>query len=274
MNYFWIVLVFAITMLPLRAYAATDPLHITLARVIPHYSSHADNFLEALTELASREQIPMGIEWTETPQTLAPVSVKLENTTVEKLVQSIIGTQPGMTMSIENGIVHILPVDSEKRKDDFLNIKIDNFEAQNEYVAVASYRLRTKINSIITPPPPFILGQPKPGRAGHVSGGAGDRLVSFHLKNVSVREALDELLRLADFKVWVVTFPAKLTLTGAGYAKSISLWTYREVPDMQQPVWELLVWGMDPTSGNLREDWYERSLTPDARASSSHDARK
>jgi hypothetical protein len=128
-------------------------------------------------------------------------------------------------------------------KHSFLNLRIDRFEVQNEFVGVANKRLNSLVNRIVSPPPPSPSGARE---AGSTATGKGDRQVSFKLENATVREILDKLSLAADKKIWIVTYAENATLTRTGFRRTVSFYGASPIPDAYQPIWMLLQWDIEP----------------------------
>lgn len=128
-----------------------------------------------------------------------------------------------------------------------MNIRIEKFEVQNEHIAVASrLRLYPLVHHVVSPPVAATSSGSEGGTGYHISSGLGDERVSFKLRNVMVREILDEFSLAAGLKIWIVTYPEKATLTGAGFRRTVSLYSVAPLPDEYQPLWEFLPWSVEP----------------------------
>ncbi|MGH9915707.1 MAG: hypothetical protein ACRD63_10525, partial [Pyrinomonadaceae bacterium] len=211
---------------------------------VENYTIAADTFLQALTRVAAKFEIPMGFEWVKAPDTLRSINRSWQRATVYQIIESLVKAQPGYDFRISNGVVHVFPHGSLTDEHNFLNIRIDKFEVQNEFVEVASERLRSRVRGLIRQPPPSPPGARQTGKgvAGSMVIDMRDRQVSFRLVNSTVRDVLDKLSLAAGFKIWVVTYPETPTFTNAGFRRTSSLYTDNIIPDENQPIWRLLLW--------------------------------
>lgn len=232
-----------------RQASAEEKLTIRLQQNVDEYTLKADNFLQALAKVAAQFQIPMGIEWILSPDTLRNVYFSWRHTTPREILQGLVETQPGFELEIKNGIVRVFPRNSLMDKNNFLNIPIDKFSVHSEYVMFANHRLWARLHAAVAPPL-----RPSGGEAGSIASGMGDRRASFELENVTVRDVIDKLALAADFKVWVVTYPEKPALSRTGFRRAVSVFN-EDYPAVAQPVWDLLPWGFDPVAKQLRPDW-------------------
>ena len=229
-------------------WAAPRQASAQLGTRVNNYRLSSDSFIQALTSIAAEFQIPMGIEWVKTAQSMRKVDFYFRKATIQDVLRSVVRSQPGYDLKVENGTVHIFPKRFRQDRRSFLNLPVEKFEGQDEYVAFASIRLRQQLQAIVAPRQPR---QPGSGWAGSWATGLGDRKVTFRFEGVTVRDVLDGLSALADFKVWLVTYPEGDRVTPAGFYRVISI-SNDAVTDEGQPVWDLLLWGYDPVSKELR----------------------
>jgi hypothetical protein len=250
---------------PLASHPSTESetLEGKLRVRLRHYTLDEETFLQALTRFAAEFEIPVGIEWSRTPATLQRVRVSWQDVTVHQVIESLVRSQPGYDFEISGGIVHIHPRETLGDARNFLNLGIDQFEVNNEFVGMASRRLRERIRRTLghsRPPKPGV------GEAGSMATGLGDRKISLKLQNVAVRHVLDKLILVADFRVWIVTY-SPTALTESGF-RQVSSPEGNLLPEREQPVWSLLVWSYDPILRVFRTDWkYESPAAKDANPS-------
>jgi hypothetical protein len=255
------VIAFVIILMPCRCVSDDTQLETTLQKRIEYYEMSEQSFLQALMRLATESGVPMGIEWIETPITMSPVHQRFSNMTILQMLQNFLKSYSGYAMNVNNGVVHIFPSGPRDEQTSFLNIYVDKFEVRNEYVAVASYRLRQKIREILNPPLPTVFGKPA-GVAFSITSGLGDQRISFTVTKVRIKDILDKFASMSQLKIWVVTYGAKPDLVFGRIRKTKSIFTDKVIDDGEQPIWGRFVWGFDPVSHNLRQDWYLRKLTP------------
>lgn len=233
---------------------------------VPFYESNDSTFVQALIHLASKAKIPLGVEWIETEDTLAPLNTKFENASYREILTRLIKDRPHYEWEISNGVVHVFPKGAMEDPTDFVNLYQGMFEVKNERVAVASYRLRLIIQKEINPPLPKIAGQgavSAEGIGGSVASGLGDSPLTFRLEHVRVRDILDTFAIKSDLKIWVVTRPSQYSLEFGRIQTTKSIYSKSVIPARSQPLWETMIWGFDPVAQTFRQDWYERKMAPD-----------
>jgi len=229
---------------------------------IEQFTIENESFLQALVHLASRAQIPMGLKWVENQAAQKPIRQTFSDSTVAEILKKLLQAQ-GYKSDIRNGVVHVYPTGSLEDGNDFLNIYLDKFDVNNQFVAMASHQLKVRIRSYLQPPDPVIFGKPTgPGQgvAGTITSGMGDREISLAANHVLVRDVLDKFALASDSKIWIVTYPPHNGLAFGRIKRTKSLYTKNEVPDTEQPVWTFIVWGNDPVSQSFRQDWYKRKM--------------
>lgn len=238
----------------LRPSLESQELQSSLQAKVEEYTISEGSFLQALAKVAAEFEIPMGIEWIKAPAALKKVNLSWRHTNVYQIIKSLVEGQVGYDFTAKNGAVHIFPKDSRTDKRNFLNLRMEKFEVDNEFVGIASRRLRDRVRRIVSPPPP---PRPGAGYAGSMATGWGDRRVSFKLKKVTVRDVLDKLILSADLKVWIVTYTEKPGLTQGGFRNVLAV-DGTAIAEQEQPVWGLYLWGYDPITMSFRRDWRYR----------------
>lgn len=208
------------------------------SRIEP-YTVSADDFARALIVVADKFNLPIGLEWVTTAETIQKVNLSWKNATVQEILATVVKGQPGYSVEITDDVIHIFPKKRTSGPKNFLTLKIDKFEVQNEVVEIANHKLYDLLKAKSSP----LAATPKgPIGIGYSQGtNIGDPEFSLALQNVTVRQILDNLARASDRKIWVVTFiesPPKLT----AYRQTTALWTRKEIPEVDQPVWDMLRW--------------------------------
>jgi len=206
-----------------------------LHTTVPDYSVSNTDMVRALLDVASRNQIPMGIEWGKL-RSGRKVNVSLRGANVADIIQAVVNTEPGHVLDVNGEMVHVSYGGSRTDATNFLNKRIPKFDAENEYVPIALAKLRNVAGTVISPP----LVQPR-GTFVHVPI-TDEQRVTIHLRDATIREILDILSLASDHKVWAVTFPADLGLTPSGFRRTRSLWNNTPIADEQQPVWDRFDW--------------------------------
>ncbi|MHB8502204.1 MAG: hypothetical protein ACYDHE_14830 [Candidatus Acidiferrales bacterium] len=207
---------------------------------ITAYTLSADQFGKALIKIATKFDLPMGIEWVRSPETTRNIHLSWRNVTVQQVLQEIVEAQPGYKLEVSQGVVHVFAASMRSNPEDFLNEKIDKFEVHDQIVEVVSHRLRDIVRHRRPSPQPQ---SQKPAGVGYSQGAnIGDPVFSLALTKVTVRDVLDQLALSSDRKVWVVTFMPGSPAASTGYRRTATLWNNNPVPDSEQPVWDMFRW--------------------------------
>ena len=218
---------------------------------VRHYTLSADSFLQALTMVAGEFRIPMGIQWAPSREALTRINLTWTDSTVRDIIKSIAGTQVGYKVSPSSGIVHILPENAEADQRNFLNLKIKDFDVQGALFAIATLRLEELARQAVSR---SRAGRTAPGTGAGLNIGStpGEPLVTIHLEEGAVSQALDALTLHSDRKIWIVTFCDECGFTPTGFRRTIQLWTATVPTDDLQPVWNSFTWGEQIPSNGLR----------------------
>lgn len=206
------------------------------------YSVRAQNFVQALAAIATKFQIPMGIQWTEDAGTNREVSRSWSNASAQQIIESIVNSHPGYEFDVRDGVVHIFPEWAKSSRQDFANLMIQNFVVRDQAPEAASKRLRELVRLTVSPPVARTKGPV--GSAHSQAADVGERGISLALEHATVRDVLDKIALRSDRKIWIITF-TKGPLTTTGFRRTRTLWV-STVPADEQPVWDMLRWG-DPT---------------------------
>ena len=84
--------------------------------------------------------------------------------------------------------------------------------------------------------------------------------MKFKAENVPVRGILDRfLLASDDYKVWLAVYPEQKSLTRTGFRRTLSPFEFKPVPDDEQPLWAIFLWGYDPVAHLFNYDWLKGS---------------
>jgi hypothetical protein len=216
-----------------------QPIQTRLHSQVAAYTLSANDFAHALIRLACKFNLPMGIEWVRSPGTLKKVSLSWKNATIQQMLDTLVKSQPGYQLEISNGVAHVFPGSINSSQQDFLTLKIEKFEVHNQVVEIASHDLRDLVRRRISPPPP---SSQRPAGVGYSQGAnIGDPEFSLALQDVSVRQILDNMTLASDRKIWVVTF-IDAPPSATGFLRTATLWQASDVPDADQPVWDMFRW--------------------------------
>jgi hypothetical protein len=213
---------------------------------VTDYQLVADDFVDALLKVAHEYKIPMGIVCVRTPPVMSGVKLSKKEASVQEIIQAIVKAQPGYTMTRKSGLVHIFGPGLVPDRENFLKLKVPEFEVHNQVVEIAERRLGDIVNATVSPPKP-VPGGKAAGGIGHSEFvEVGDPDLNLKLRDVSVEEILDALTLASDRGVWIVTFAAAGELTPTGFRRMESPVSSEALPHPAKPLWELLKWGRKP----------------------------
>ena len=204
------------------------------------YDVSENSFPTALVKVAQDFRLPMGIEWIRLSSDPQKVRLAWKKATVREILQSIVRTRPGYELKVDGCIVHVFYPNAESDKRNFLNIPVQNFQSEDQYVAFSNQRLRDIVRKTVFPPVPHAGGSLPSVREIVVSG--GEHKATFTMQNGTVRDVLDKMIFATDGRIWIVTFDEKAGLTPSGFRRTIaSLWNASaNLPDEYQPRWDLI----------------------------------
>jgi hypothetical protein len=158
------------------------------------------------------------------------------------------------TFSESNGVIHLARVTLIDDKRNFLNVQIDNFELSSEYVFHANNRLLHLVVELAN----HSAVKQEMGCTGSSVVAAGDKVASFSLHHVTVRDILDKLITSSGFGIWLVTSPEIPLLTPNGLFASVSVFS-PNLPESDLPAWDLLLPGYDPVRKQMGIGWKQGS---------------
>lgn len=178
-------------------------------------SFKADNvsLLDALLQFGRQQRLPMGIEYLDIRATDQPISVDVGPATVGKVLDTILRHEPGYSWSIQNGILHITNVGALRGRMNLLDRVLSEFSVPKDTLTDADYLLKMTL---------YVELHPKvQGFGGDIPGEISRTQVGpFKLTHVTVREALDEIVREAGDAAWVVQVPPE----SLDHVPSYGLW--------------------------------------------------
>ena len=132
----------------------SEQLRAKLRTTIPNYNLRAKNFIDALTRVAGEFQIPMGIAWINTPGARHDLSLSWTDATLQDIIEAVTKTQPGFQVQVGDGIVHIRNPKVIPPDQDFLTLRVNRFEVNNEHVDFVSRKLHDLVKLTLSPPKP------------------------------------------------------------------------------------------------------------------------
>lgn len=236
---------------PRQVSARTGPkmanaLETALKTRVKNYHVAGSNFVDALLDVAAEHKIPMGIAWVRRPAALKRVTIFGKDGTVRDVIQDLVSTQPGYKMTQKGGLVHIFATGTAPDQENFLNLKVSNFEVQNQVAELAERQLAEIVQAHMRPPKPPAAGN-ETGGVGHSLGvEVGDPELTLRFREATVEEVLDALTLASGRGVWLVTFAPSGDLTTTGFRRVASPVADEANPQLRAPYWELLRWGRKP----------------------------
>jgi hypothetical protein len=213
-----------------------DSLETKLAESVPSYHLEADNFAEGLIQVSRAFQVPMGIQWINTPKSTSRISLSWNQVTVRGIIEGIATTQNGYTVTAVNGIVHVFSADVPDNQN-FLILRIPSFRVHQDVVQEAERQLRSLVMSRTVP-----LKEGRGGVAGSLLTNIGEPRLDVELRDAAVEDILDSLAAASRKKIWVVTFQDSSSVTQTGFRRTSILRSEQVIPDDQQPVWKMFSW--------------------------------
>lgn len=183
---------------------------LTLRCDIVSYTAKDENMLDALLALGAQEHLPMGIEYVNPKDLETPLNLKLSNATAEDVLKAILGQHKGYEWKAQEGVLAITHKSVPMGKANLLNTLLPEFFlARRETLQMASFSLRMQLERELYPI------TERPGITGVVGslpvGSFKNQIGPLKMHRVTVRQALDELVRKSGEAAWVVLVPpAKL----------------------------------------------------------------
>ena len=212
---------------------------------VQNYSLEANTFIEALLKIAAQFQLPMGIEWTKTADTLKPVQFSRSRTTVAQILDSVVAMPAGYEWRTEDGVVHVFQRNLVSDSRNPLNITIKSFGPKLQTVGFA--------NAVLDQ---MVRYPEQNGIAVSVLGYPGEPVFPFVGQNVPARNIVNQIitsgLRMLPEpppgmnRIWIATFPENQVLGRDGYFEAVPVWNPTYVAKESQPIWILLRWGVPP----------------------------
>jgi len=227
------MLVLAICFLmPLPSVAQmSKSLESRLSSRVTDYDLGTTNSIDALLRVGSEFQIPMGITWIKSPGEIAESRFRWKQATVQEVIESIVGREPGHRVKIDGGVVHVIPLGSIPDDQNFLKLRIRQFDVPNGSIDMALLKLHELIN---------------PSRHNGFSVGAepGESRVTLKLRDSTVSDILDALALGSGRKIWLTVFSNNPNPTAAGFRRTLTPWIgFSPVLDGDEPALNLLHWG-------------------------------
>jgi hypothetical protein len=206
---------------------------------VNQFSLSGNGLADALAKIAEQFEIPMGVEWVKDKQTVRPLSLAWRASTLRGVLNAVVGSYPGYSWQVQDGLVHVFRRDLVSDSGNFLNLKVPNwFEAHDRVGGMISQDLQLALQNIVSPRK-LPLGA---GVGGSYGTSLQEKPLTLDLGGLTVREALDKLIDASEHKIWVVTFSETPDRTPTGFRRTETLWHPKPFPDRNQPMWDFLTW--------------------------------
>lgn len=158
---------------------------------------------EQLIEVAQRFKIPMAIEWLEAKSEAAKATLNFKGGSVLDLIKTIVQQSPEHQVLNEGRILYIYPPAVAAHQFNFLNLRIDDYEVNEESLYGAEFELRICINAKL---------YPELYKNGYVGGfgGAPDDLfmkvqnITLSGRDLTIREILNRIIEESGNALWIV----------------------------------------------------------------------
>lgn len=219
----------------------------TLSTNVPHYRIDATNLLEAVGQLASAFDLPLGVEWRGNVQQNKPIAREWINSTVEQILYDTVDCDINYQVRISNGVVHVWATSLADDPRNPLNITIPQFSVTNQYSRQAALMLRDQLSSVMSGSAKL----PVSACTGSRGISSDETLVTVSMKNAQASQILDAILLRSRSAMWLAVFPDKQPDLGFLTIKS----PWRNADGRQQPQLDFLPRFDDPVTGLYRGDW-------------------
>jgi hypothetical protein len=124
-----------------------------LAQRVNALDSDNPSTVDQLVDFAQLFQIPIGIEWVDDLNERVAAPVHVRNTTAQRILQQIVQEKAGTTFTLSGGVVHVFPSSRISDGHNFLNLRIPNFQVENQSLFGAEWLLRVTIHEVLNPRP-------------------------------------------------------------------------------------------------------------------------
>ncbi len=171
--------------------------------------------IEQLTEVAQHYKIPMGIEWIHQSdeRNISSRPLKAQRT-VREMINLILQQAPNYKVKAADGALHIAHNSFAEDSNNFLNIRIPDYQAQEDNLFGAEALLRFMIRRTLHPE------QYKNGFNGGYGYGVPRednfdvRNISFSGHNLTVRDILNKIVAINGNALWLVELTPLKMMTG------------------------------------------------------------
>jgi hypothetical protein len=236
--------VIALFLLCCPSWLPGEPIHRKLNARVQRYTLSEPTFIDGVITVASRFEIPVGIELLATPAVSRPVKRSWRNVTVLQILSSLVDGETGYRLRVDGGVVHVFREDVVDQRSNFLNIRVPKFDVQNATAGSAEQMLWRLLNTRLHPLPP--TNGPRGGIGFSLAERTDTPTFDLHLRDATVRQIFDRIALLSKHKVWVAAFARGSALMPSGFRRTVSLTKPGFISDAGQPGWKSLRWGEKP----------------------------
>ncbi len=178
-------------------------------RRVPFFAVKQRNLIDALLSFGGQEHIPIGIEYIDKAAFQQRISVEFRERNVKEILDAI--THPVRYRWFINGPVVLVTHDGALvGKSNLLNTRIPQFRIGETSMHEASASLSLHLYFALNPISGGIGGD-SPG------GNLAFRVGSFDLKNITVRDILNQIISQRSNGAWVVQQPPWMMGKDLGY---------------------------------------------------------
>ena len=189
---------------PLHSYAVARSFDQRLQQRV-EFKPKSNAPLHQLIEVAKTFQVPMGIEWSESPKCNASRASFRPQDTVLELLNAIVRRCPTQKLAVEMGIVHVYSRFA-RHPHNILNLRLSDFQVRHSSVFDAEFQLRLTIEMQLHPE--RFTGGYNIGHGSPVGDVFSIPNVSFSARDVRVRDALDGIIKSSGNALWVARLSA------------------------------------------------------------------
>jgi len=153
--------------------------------------------IDALLQLGQAQRIPVGIDYIDAAAFRSRISLREQNTSVGKLLDSITHGQ-GYSWFASGGVIIVTHDGAPQGRKNLLNLRISEFTIAREVtLQAASLRLLGKLYFVLHPDATGIVGD-------YPSGNPQFRVGPWTMRNATARQILDRIVSQHNNGAWVV----------------------------------------------------------------------
>lgn len=179
-----------------------------LQQAISSFDVEGISRIDAILLLAKKEDIPLGIEYAG-PKLFEPVTIDVGPTNVGTIVKMLFPSGLGFRISDQDVLV-ISHRDVPGGRINILNTRLSHFSIPRCSLQRAYVILEVLLFKQLTPPSQW------QGVMGSISGESSAQIGPFELTNVTVREALNRIVREHGRAAWIVQVRPEMLVRPSG----------------------------------------------------------